>query len=207
MDCNCPTPSALTAIPTQDCEVNLNQVQRMAFQRIATGNQFGTNALPAANDITVLADWQARITATDATKIVVTPFIGANPIIEAGDAITNGGGDNSTLNGVEEVEGVNPSRFSTEFKGLAPAIEKAMKTLMCEKNLQVYFFLQGGKIAVVEIDANNQKGFKAESVFFSDRNNAGFATKDTHNMSFALPAGWSENLKIITPAFNPLTEL
>ena len=205
MDCNCPAPTALTAIPTQNCGVNLKQIQRMAFQRL--GNVFGTNALPAANSILTLADWQARVAALDSTKIVLTPLIGSNPVIEAGDAITNGGGDNSTMNGVEEVEGVNPSKFSTEFKELSPEIEKAMKTLMCEKNLMVYFFLQGGKIAAVEVDATNQKGFKAESLFISDRNNAGFATKDTHNMSFSLPAGWSENLKIYEPTFNPLTEL
>lgn len=205
MDCNCPAPSQLTAIPTQDCGVNLNQIQRLAFQR--GGNVFGSTDLPTATSILALADWQTKIAATDNTKIVLTPFIGANPIIEAGDAITNGGGDNSTLNGVEEVEGVNPSRFSTEFKELSPEIEKAMKSLMCEKNLTVYLFLQGGKIATVEVSANNYKGFKAESLFISDRNNAGFATKDTHNMSFSLPAGWSENLKIVTPTFNPLTEL
>jgi hypothetical protein len=40
------------------------------------------------------------------TKIVLTPMIGGDAVIQAGEAITTGG-DNSTLNGVEEVEGVN----------------------------------------------------------------------------------------------------
>lgn len=205
MDCNCPAPSALTEIPTQDCGVNLNQIQRVAFQRI--GSQFGTNAQPAANSILELADWQALKAATDNTKIVITPLIGANPTIDPGDAITNGGGDNSTLNGVEEVEGVNPSSFSAEFKELSPEIEKAMKAIICEKNLVVYFILQGGKIAAKTIDADNQTGFSIQSPFVSDRGNQGFATKDTHTLTFSLTAGWSEDLVIIDPNFNPLTEI
>jgi len=205
MDCNCPSPTALTDIPAQDCGVNLKQIQRVAFQRI--GSQFGTGAQPDANSILTLADWQALIAANDSTKIVITPLIGANPTIAPGDAITNGGGDNSTLNGVEEVEGVNPSAFSCEFKELSSEIEKAMKTIMCEKGLVVYLILQGGKIAVVKIDADNHKGFEIQSPFISDRGNQGFATKDTHTMSFSMKAGWSEDLIILKPTFNPLTEI
>jgi len=202
--CSCPAPDALTTIPQKMCDVNLKQIQRLAFQR--TGNQFGTDATPA-NDIKVLADWQTLITDTTDKKIVITPLIASNPVIEAGDAITSGGGDNSTLNGVEELDGTNPSKFSTEFKGLSSEIEKAMKALKCETGMTVYMFLQGGKIAVAKIDDNNQKGFEVQSLFVSDRNNAGFGTKDVHKLSFSLPAGWSEDLEIITPNFNPLVEL
>lgn len=208
MDCNCPLPTELTTIPALDCGVNLKQIQRLAFQRSGgLTNQFGTATLPAPNDITVLADWQAFLAAADSTKIVVTPLIAGNPTIEAGAAITTGGGDNSTLNGVEEVEGVNPAPFTAEFKELTPEIERAMKELACEKNLTVYLFLEGGRIAAYEIDASNQRGFLLQSMFISDRNNAGYATKDITNMSFFFPAGWSEDLVIITPAFNPLTDL
>lgn len=207
--CNCPAPTSLTEIPNQDCGVNLNQIQRVAFQR--NNNRFGIGAIPGTpptdNSILELADWQALIGAADNSKIVITPLIGANPTIEPGDAITAGGGDNSTLNGVEEIEGVNPSKFSCEFKELSPEIEKAMAKLLCEKNLTVYLILQGGKIAVVKISDNNQKGFDIQSPFFSDRGNQGFATKDTHTLSFGLKAGWSADLQIITPNFNPLSEI
>ena len=70
MDCICPSPTALTEIPAQDCGVNLKQIQRVAIQR--TGSQFGTNTQPAANSILELADWQALIAANDDTKIVIT---------------------------------------------------------------------------------------------------------------------------------------
>jgi len=205
MDCNCPAPTALTAIPSQDCGVNLKQIQRIAFRRV--GNQIGAAAQPAANDILELADWQALMALADSGKVVVSPLIGANPTIDAGDKITDGGGDNSTLNGIEEVEGVNPSEFNAEFKELSPEIEKAMKQLMCEKNLEVFLFLEGGRIASIKIDADNYKGLPIQSFFFSDRSNQGFGTKDRHTMYFSLPSGWSEELDIVKPNFNPLTEL
>lgn len=203
-DCVCPLPTALGDVPALDCGVNLKQIQRLAFQR--SGNQFGTGAVPP-NDITVLADWQTLIAAADDTKIVVTPLLGGNPVIEAGTAITIGGGDNTTLNGVEEVQGVNPSAFSAEFRELTPEIELALKLLTCEKSLTVYLFLEGGRIAAYEIDPTNQRGFLLQSMFVSDRNNAGFATLDTNTISWAFPSGWSENLVIVTPAFNPLTDI
>lgn len=207
-ECSCPPNSALTEIPTADCDFNLKQIQRLGFQRL--GTNFDTAGTPAT-DIKLLADWQAKIAATDDTKIVVSPMIAADPTITSGDAITNGGGDNSTLNGVEEVEGRNPSTFSATFKGLSPAIEKAMKLLECEKNLVVYFFLQGGRIAAKVITPDEKyTGFKAQSFTFSDRNNAGFGTKDTHTLNLSLPAGWSENLHVFEASeldFNPLLDL
>lgn len=204
MDCNCPAPTALTAIVAEACGVNLKQIQKLAFQR--TGDSF--ESVTALTDIKLLADWQTKISAVDDTKIVITPLIGGDPTIEPGEAITEGGGDNSTLNGVEEVEGVNPSSFSCIFKSLSSTVEAQLKALNCEKNLVVYFFLQGGTIACVEVVATEHEGFPVQSVFTSDRGNNGFGTKDFVNFSFQLAEGWSDNLVIITPTdFNPLTDL
>jgi len=205
MDCNCPQQGALTEIPGLDCGINLNQIQRLAFQR---GGVNFDSSLATPLDILELSTWQGLMTATDDTKIVVTPLIGGDPIIESGDAITNGGGDNSTLNGVEEVVGVNPSLFTCVFNELTTAIEKALKDLMCEKSLVVYFLLQGGKIACVEITPDQAyTGFLTQSLFVSDKNNAGFGSTDTNSFRFSLPSGWSEDLVILSPNFNPLTEL
>jgi hypothetical protein len=138
---------------------------------------------------------------------VVTPIIGGDPIIQAGEAITNGGGDNSTLNGVEEISGVNPSPFSCVFKSLSSTVEKQLKALICEKNLVVYLFLQGGRIAIVKISSTKKQGFPIQSLFVSDRNNAGYGTKDTVSMRFSFSEGWSSDLEIVKPSFNPLTDL
>lgn len=204
MDCNCPQTSTLVEIIAETCGVDLKQIQKLGFQR--RGFLFDAGAV-VPNDILELSSWQAFTTAIDDSKIVITPLIGGDPAIEAGEAITTGGGDNSTLNGVEEVEGVNPSSFGCVFKSLSSAVEKQMKALICEKNLVVYLFLQGGKIAVVQVSTGVNQGFNVQSVFVSDRSNAGFGTKDTVTMSFQLEEGYSDNLIIVKPNFNPLTEL
>ena len=205
-ECSCPKATSLTEVPTQDCPIDLKQIQRYGFQR--GGTSFNTGGTPAS-DIKLLADWQVYRTASDDTKIIVSPLIGADPVINAGDAITTGGGDNSTLNGVEENEGTNPSGASATFKSLSP--EKAMKSLICEPDLTVYLFLQGGRVVAKKITADAEyEGIPIQSFFFSDRNNDGFGTKDTFNMSFQLPAGWSEDIEILDAVdldFNPLTDL
>lgn len=215
MNCNCPNDGILLEIPDENCPFDLKQVQRLAFATqgkviwdSGTGSGAG-NGVPQANSqVDTLADWQARRTATDNTKIVVTPKIGGDPIIEAGEAITEGGGDNSTLNGVEEVTGTNPSKFSCVFKSIAPATEKALKDLMCQ-SLEVYLFLEGGRIACEQIEGGVQhKGLNLQSMFVGDRNNKGYGTKDTNQLMFSLPSGWSENLVIVTPTtFNPLYDI
>ena len=185
MDCNCPTPTSLTEIIAAACGVNLKQIQRLAFQRL------GTQFVSATSDISTLASWQALMTATDGTKMVVTPLIGADPIIDAGEAIKNGGGDNSTLNGVEEIDGVNPAAFSCIYKSLPSETEKSMKALICEgQSLVVYFILQGGKIAAKQITVDDvYEGFRIYAPFVSDRSNAGFGTKDTVTMDFSIEEG------------------
>lgn len=204
MDCTCPNTSALTDISPSNCDFNMNQIQRLGFQR-RQKNVF------TPLTILDLSEWQANTTATDDTKIVFTPFVGGDPVIEPGDAITTGGGDNSTLNGVEERTGVNPSVFSAMFKSLTPKQESEIKKLMCEKELDVYFILQGGRIAVLADNVTTPtslSGFEIESFFFGDRGNQGYGSKDTNAMRFSLPAGWSEKLTIYKPtSFNPLTDL
>lgn len=206
MDCTgCPGATSLMEIVAEFCGVDLTQIQRLGFQR--------TQATAPFTQVTVmqLSEWQDYLAATDDTKIVVTPMIDADPVITAGEAITSGGGDNSTLNGVEQVEGVNPSKFTATFKSLSPTVEKQIKAIMCEKRLTVYLFLQGGKIVTYEVTGtpNTHFGLPIQSPFLSDRNNAGFATKDTFAFSMSLPAGWSENISIpFKPTgWNPLTDL
>lgn len=215
MNCECPDDGILIEIPVEDCPFDMKQVQKLAFATqgnvvwdSATGGGAGDGVPQANSQLDTLADWQARRTAIDNTKMVITPFVGGDPIIEAGEAVTNGGGDNATLNGVEEVLDTNPSKYSCVFKSITPETEKALKALMC-KRLEVYFILEGGRIACYKIDGGvRHRGFILESMFVGDRNNAGFGSKDTNALMFSLPAGWSENLAIVTPTtFNPLYDI
>lgn len=204
--CKCPQATALTTIPDQDCKVNLEQIQKIAVQR---GGYVWDAAAVTPTDITKKADWLLLKAAIGDTKVVVTPLVGGDPVINAGDKITNGGGDNSTLNGQEELTGKNPSQFTGVWKSLSSEVKKAMQELSCETDLVVYFINENNKIIANEIEADKYTGFPISSFFVSDRNNAGFGSKDAFNVSFNLVANWDDNLVILDPeaTFRPLVDL
>ena len=202
--CDCPNPTAIESIPDADCPFDIKQVQKVVFQR--RGNKFLTST------IKVEESWTPLLTATDDTKVTSTPLIGGNPLITPGGAITEGGGDNSTLNGEEDVTGSNPSLFTADFKSINPAIERAIKSLMCEKNLQVYFITEENKI-IAHHDADTMEegthtGLPISALYFSDRDNQGFGKKDVNKLRFSLKPGWSENIvSLIATDFSPLAVL
>lgn len=205
MNCVCPQPTTITDIPDFNCPFKLKQIQRIAFQ--IRGDSFDTDAETAPTDIKVLADWQAKIAATDATKIAVSPKIGGNPVITAGDAITEGGNDNSTFNGVAINNGSGPSTFSVDFFNITPEIEKAMKTLLCRTDLAAYLILEGGLLGVKKVDDTEYQPFPIDNLFFSDRANNGFAGNDVNTLTFNLTPGWSSDLAIVQPEFNAVLDL
>lgn len=204
--CNCPAPTALTTVPSANCPFDLGQIQKIGFQR--SGFTFDSGAVIPTSP-SVEADWNVLKTATDSTKVVFTPLIGGDPVIVAGEPISEGGGDNSTLNGVEIITGVNPAKFTAMFRSMTPEQEKAMKNLMCEPSLVMYLVTGDQKIIVKKLTTAQKQGLGIQAFFLGDRTNDGFGKKDSHKIQFSLPAGWSEDIEIITPevGFNPLTDL
>jgi hypothetical protein len=200
LNCSCPPPTSLTAIPAVTCDVNIGQIVRVAFQRRQATAPF----VDGVNDIEARASWDTFIAAADDTKIVITGDQVANPVIEAGDAVTLGGGDNSTAYGVTLVTDINPSSFSVDFQGLSSEAAKAMKELVCEKDLTVFFINNTGKI-IASLDGSDHEGFKIEAMFVGDRGNQGYGSFDTHTVSFQLPSGWDNELAIVEPeaGFDP----
>lgn len=200
--CSCPLPTEITDLTATTCPENFGQIQKVIIQRRSTDTFDGT----AGNDITVLADWQTRFAASDDTKAVITPFV-YNPIITAGESITEGGGDNTTLGGEVELVGVNPSVFTAMFQSLTSAQIKELQSLNCENSLTVYFVTQNQKIIAREVSAGEYAGFPVSSFFVGDKTNNGFATKDENAFTFNMEACWSADYAVTDPAFNPLTEL
>jgi len=203
LNCACPLPTAIGDITAQACPENFGQIQKIIFQR--EGYVFdGTTG----KDITLLADWQTVFTSTGSEKAQVTPFIYA-PVITAGDSITNGGGDNSTLNGVAELVGVNASTFAGLFKGLNATTISSLVSYVCENNLVAYFLNKNQDIICAEttLGSTNYTGIKIQELFIGDKTNNGLATKDENAITFSIPDGWSKTVKVINPAFNPLSAL
>lgn len=209
LTCQCPASTALTTIPSVACTENFGQIQRIAFQRLfsATGTR---NSFTTSAGIEKKASWSAKTTAEDGTKIVVSPFINA-PTSEAGAPRTTGGG-NDSLGGVEEIIGAEPTAFSAVLRGMPQSAIKALKSLMCESeagNLGVYLFNENGQIEAIqdETTATTYYPIPIRSLFISDKAHGGLEAKDSNNIQWSFLPNYSDNLKIVTPEFNPLTDL
>ena len=208
---NCPPPTALTTIPENECLENIGQIQRYLFVR--EGEVIWDIVAPANNvpvsivgdDVVDVAGWNTLIAAIDATKVVKTPLVGGDTTITAGTELTSGGGDNSTLSGVTQSNGINPSLFTGRFDGLASATVAAMRLLNCEKT-EVYFVNQEGSIYGKLLDDGvSFTGFPVLKFFLAPKANNGFGTRDSNVMTFEVQADYDEYLYKITPTFNILT--
>lgn len=210
--CQCPAATALTTIPTVSCPENFGQIQKVAFQRLrnSTGkNYFGTSA-----PIGTLASWEALLTAADATKIVVSPYINA-PADSGGDArMTSGGNDD--LGGIPTVLGGNPVQFEGSLRAIPQSVIKVMKELQCEANagnLGVFLFDENGNIQCVKevipgtTPTTNYYPIPIRALFIGSLIHGNFDAKDANAIRWQYPDNYSDDLAIVTPSFNPLTDL
>lgn len=207
--CQCPAATALTTIPNVQCSEGFGQIQKVAFQRLAKAD--GTrNSFTSTNAIGTKASWTAKLTANDGTKIVVSPYINA-PTSEAGAARTFGGG-NESLGGIEEIIGREPTPFSAVLRDMPQSVIKVLKELQCEAaagNLGVFLFDENGNIEAIqdETTATTFYPIPIRSLFVGDKTHGGLEAKDSNAISWSFLPNFSDNLKIVTPSFNPLTEL
>lgn len=207
--CKCPAGAALPNIPTVDCAETFGQIQKVAFQRL-TNDAGAKNSFTSAAAITLLASWTPKLTAADSTKIVISPYIQA-PTQEAGAARTFGGG-NETLGGVEDIIGREPNAFTGVMRKIPQAVIKAMKELQCESwgdNLGVYLFDENGAIEAIEDEttAGRYYPIPIRSLFIGDKSHGGLEAPDSNAISWSFLPNYSDDLKIVVPDFNPLTDL
>lgn len=210
--CSCPAAAAITSLDNVACSESFGQIQKIAFTRLkkadGSRNSFVTGA---TTQIEKIAAWQAKLSATDGTKIIVTPYINA-PADSGGDVRQTGGG-NDDLGGVPTVLGANPVQFAAVLRGVPQSLIKALKTLVCEgnaHNLGVFLFDENGKIEAIqdETTATTFYPIPIDAFFVGDKIHGNYDAKDSNAIAWYYREGYSDNLKIVTPSdFNPLTDL
>lgn len=212
MDIVCPRPAALLTVLRVTCQENLGQIQRAAITR-AGGAMFDQAAAPGSEgDITLIGSWTPLLTDADNDKIVITPYIDDFKIPEAA-AITEGGSDNTTVDGVERVLGAGAITCTGMLSGVPVSILTQLRDLMGEVALEIYLFNQYGRIicrdstpaalAAVKV----YRGIPIYSLFVPYPGNNGLNTVDKATLRFALAEDWALNRAIITPTFNVKTAL
>lgn len=208
LSCQCPAAAALPNIPKFECSEGFGQIQKIAFQRLSTSD--GVNKFDNTNAIETLASWTSLLTANDSTKIVISPFV-ENPTQDGGDARTYGGG-NDTLGGVTKIIGSEPTTLTVQLRDVPQSVIKELKKLMCEAqngNLGVYLFDDNKRIEAIqdETTATTFYPIPIRALFVGDKIHGGLENPDSNTMSFQFVSNYSDNLAIVTPTFNPLTDL
>lgn len=213
MICECPVATAIPTIPVANCVESFGQIQKVAFQRLVkehgTKNAFDS-AVDPKNDIKALASWTVFISANDSTKIAISPYIQA-PTAEGGAPRTYGGG-NDTLGGVEEIIGREVTPFTGVIRKSPQNIIKALKELQCESwadNLGVFLFDENGAIGAIKDKSVETKFYPIpiRALFIGDKTLGGLEAPDSNAIQWSFLPNWSDDLVIIAPEFNPLTDL
>lgn len=203
--CKCPGSKSLPTISKVTCYETFGQIQKVAFQRIYKSS--GEKNKLSKTTITTLASWQPLLTAADDTKVAVSPYI-EEPTTEAGAPRTFGGG-NATLGGVEIIVGRESTTFTGVMRRLPQNIIKELKEMQCESwgdNLGVYLFDENGAIECV-VEDDECYPIPIRSLFIGDKTHGGFEAPDSNSIQWAFLPNYSDDLQIIVPEFNPLTEL
>ena len=202
--CSCPQGASLPNVPNASCPQDFGQIQKLIFQRIfktaGTKNSFKT-----PDDIKKLTSWTPKMSANDGTKCVITPYVEA-PTSDGGDAITYGGG-NDTPGGVTKVIGRNPINMTFAIRQVTQDVIKGLKALQCEGELGVFPVNGEGQILAISEKADEYSPIPIQSLFVSDLKLMGLDTPDENALSFSFAPNWSDNAVIVSPEFNPLTEL
>lgn len=212
--CECPGAPALTTILRALCKQNLGQLQRFLFQR--PGYVFDSTAVMpvVANPINVLASWTPLFAAADETKVVSSPYV-ENFVIPRAERITEGGGDNTTIDGREVTLGWGAITALGQIAEVPGNVMKTVKKLMCESDLVVFPLNNSGFIIGIDAEGLAADGTPSGVVagipiaefFVSDLDNNGLNTRDKGDFGFSLDFGWRDDLVIIKPDFNVKTAL
>ncbi len=210
--CQCPAATAIPDVPNMGCAQSFGQIQKVAFTRLrgATGTLNGFIVNESKGQIEKLESWETKLSATDGTKIVVSPFL-YSPLDSGGDVRMTGGG-NDDLGGIPDVLGANPVQFAANMRSIPQAIAKALKQLECEANagnLGVFLFDENGNIEAIQDETTTTTYYPIpiRALFIGDKIHGNYDAKDSNPISWYYAENYSDNLTIVKPEFNPLTAL
>ncbi len=196
INCECPLPTEIGDIAAVTCGENIGQIVKIAFQRV--GTQFPTFTGATALGADVLASWTTVLAASDATKVQISPFTEAVEIPNI-EAVTEGGDDNSTLDGNIINVGASTVRATGTIRSLPAATLVELKAYACEGALSAYFINEFGFIVGKNAGGTTFEGIPISEWFIGDPGNLGKNTADKANFVFNLVYGWRDTMAICFP--------
>lgn len=198
----CPLPSSLVSIPETDCPISFDQIAKIGFQKIQSAASF------TKTTIALKATWTPLLAADDDTKIVLSPLV-LNLVIPASELISEGGNDNTTINGIKNVKGLGSVSPTGQILNISSATKVAIQKLFpftkapCPGStlLWAYFITSDGRV----IFRNTGEGFPIYNLTLSDPGSEGYRQDNKHNLAFDLAGGWSDGMDIVSSDINVIT--
>jgi hypothetical protein len=205
LNCGCPAGPHLADLEINECKESLGQIQKVAFQRIYKS----AGELNSVEDPTKKASFSTLFSATDGTKMVVSPYI-QGPSTEPGAARKFGGG-NQTLGGIQITIGREPTAFTGVIYQESQKTIAQMKQYMCE-SIGVWLIDENGNIGcLLEGEGESAKylPIPIDGLFIGDKKFGGFEEPDSNTIEWSFLPNWSDKFVIVkreTLDFNPLTD-
>lgn len=206
LNCGCPAGAHIADLSIAECKESMGQLQKVLFQRIY--KTAGT--LNSIDDLTKKASFTTLLSASDGSKVTVSPYI-QGPTTEPGAARTFGGG-NETLGGIEIIIGREPTTFTGTIYQESQKTIAQLKQYMCE-NVGVYLIDENGNIGclVDDMDAPTKyMPIPIGKLFVGDKNLGGFESPDSNTIEWSFFPNWSDKFFIVKREdmdYNPLTDL
>jgi hypothetical protein len=204
----CPSGVAIPDVPISACPVSIGQIQKFILQRVFSSGSTKNKFIKVSANPNLLASWTPKLTASNGTKAVQTPYI-ESPDIVAGKARTFGGG-NESLGGITKIIGKEPSTFTGKINEQPSSTIAALQAFNGE-TVGVYIVDQFGRIWCLADDATTPTEYypiPIASLFVGDVSGGKIDSPSSNEISFQLMPDWSSKLVVITPTnFNALTDL
>ena len=189
--CVCPPAAAIPAITPFTCGEDFGQIQKFIFQRRSAA------VIATLVAAATLATWTALLAETDENKVVSTPFF-ENFVLPPVEAITEGGDDNTTLDGVARVVGQSTPTGTGNFASLPSATFEQLEQYNCEADLTVFMINEFSQIIGYSANGTTFAGIPVTNFFIGDKGLNGKNTVDKNMFRVSFRAGWSKKLKRVT---------
>lgn len=194
----CPPAAQPGDITVDACPFDVGQTYKLIFQR-----QFSSGTtlnVMTVSDAALLATWTDRLTATNSTKVQVTPVI-HGPTFEPGDVIEFGSG-NEVADAIPITVGLDPTNFQANLFRISSMSKESLASWEGEV-MAVYLIDEHGRIWGVTDSNSSPSNFypiPVQQYSIADRKIGGKVEPDAHVIKFKLPARWDNKLYPITPS-------
>ena len=188
--CTCPPADAIPDISAQDCPSKAGNITRLVIGREAGGD---------FTDITDETEFDTRLAAVDATKIVLTPFL-SDVEFPSSNIIETAKDDKSSPFGEGFRTGETSVTVTANLKNLEPSIKDELVSIVnCYSDLNIALVDSNDKIWAI----GSTTLIPISNGFVGTRQFGGIDDTDAYTLSFTLRPEWDLGLLENVPTWSP----